>query len=502
MLTKAQSAMDRRSRARRAVAVRCPVTYLEDDQLELGDVVRVNPVLGRLADEALLAPTGGTVAPNGVSSTSDEVVQLRQLDHKGIVVLLEEGLRVQPGREDGLQMPRRLFLDATRAAEPTKTTKPQENTTTYIVLLDDLQEAGIVERRESGKVVHVGYDVAEIGLEEVKVFVDRLGLIRAQARGPAAVEVAHDVLDGLIGRLDPSDNLFALLALEGEDLIQLGLEPGHEAALVVGGPSSPSRLSALALGRRGRHGLVRGLEAPLQAVVVDVELVVILDERRPQLPPEPMQQRKQTLSATGSLGERCWQPNWPIMRRWCHTTAEDVKCGERLTSSQVHYEKGARQDVGRARGRSSQGQRCRTSRIRRWRGKAANDNDDDGDDDDDETTRLRDEWQTIDRQQEGRERDRGEMEASGYWIRRGARKVARASARAAPGNPKHLKLGLDFPSSMATWDLRLAIAGSSTRRRGWTNRHVKVCSTTFDTFSSTQSGRRFNWMLSLARCDY
>ena len=152
--------------------------------------------------------------------------------------------------------------------------------------------------------MHIGNDVAEVGLEEVKVFVDRLGLIRARARGrargSAAVEIAHNLFDGLLGRLDPSDDFFAFLALEGEDLVQLGLKLGDEAALVVGGPSSPSGLSTLGLRRRGRRGLVRGLEAPLQAIVVDVELVVVLDERRPQLPPEPTQQRKQTMSATGA----------------------------------------------------------------------------------------------------------------------------------------------------------------------------------------------------------
>ncbi|KAL1835323.1 hypothetical protein VTK73DRAFT_5773 [Phialemonium thermophilum] len=90
---------------------------LEDDQLELGHVVRVHPVLRRLADEAALAAAGGAVALDRVPSRPHEVVQLGELDHGRVVVLLVERLRLEPGFEDGFQLPSRHFLSEGRASQ-------------------------------------------------------------------------------------------------------------------------------------------------------------------------------------------------------------------------------------------------------------------------------------------------------------------------------------------------------------------------------------------------
>lgn len=85
-------------------------TDLQNKQLDLGDVVAMHPVLGGLAYKVLLAPTGGTVSLDGVSFGPDEVIEARQLHHKGIVVVLEEGFGVETGGKDGFEKPPGLFL--------------------------------------------------------------------------------------------------------------------------------------------------------------------------------------------------------------------------------------------------------------------------------------------------------------------------------------------------------------------------------------------------------
>lgn len=86
------------------------MTDLEDKQLDLGDVVAMHPVLGGLAYEVLLASTGGTVSLDGVSFCPNEVIEARQLHHKGIVVVLEEGFGVETGGEDRFEIPPGSFL--------------------------------------------------------------------------------------------------------------------------------------------------------------------------------------------------------------------------------------------------------------------------------------------------------------------------------------------------------------------------------------------------------
>ena len=63
---------------------------LQDDELELGDVVRVHPVLGRLTDEVLLLTTSTRITSGRVSARSHLIVELGEVDHSNIVVVLEE----------------------------------------------------------------------------------------------------------------------------------------------------------------------------------------------------------------------------------------------------------------------------------------------------------------------------------------------------------------------------------------------------------------------------
>lgn len=70
----------------------------------------MHPVLGGLADKVLLFSAGGTVALHGVSLGPHQVIQLGQLHHKRIVVVLEERLGLQARCKDRLEMPSGLFL--------------------------------------------------------------------------------------------------------------------------------------------------------------------------------------------------------------------------------------------------------------------------------------------------------------------------------------------------------------------------------------------------------
>lgn len=83
---------------------------LEDDELQLGDIIRVNPVFGGLSDKAGLGATGGGIALDRVASGSNEIVELGQLDDGSIVVFLVEGLGLESGVECGPQMPAGLLL--------------------------------------------------------------------------------------------------------------------------------------------------------------------------------------------------------------------------------------------------------------------------------------------------------------------------------------------------------------------------------------------------------
>ena len=83
---------------------------LEDDELELGDVVWVDPVFCGLADKVLLFASSCRVALDGISTGAHRVIKLGELDNEGVVVVLEEGLPSQAGGEDGLEHPARGFL--------------------------------------------------------------------------------------------------------------------------------------------------------------------------------------------------------------------------------------------------------------------------------------------------------------------------------------------------------------------------------------------------------
>ena len=49
-------------------------THLENDELKLGDIVWMDPVLRGLSDEVLLASPRGSITLGGVASTSNQII--------------------------------------------------------------------------------------------------------------------------------------------------------------------------------------------------------------------------------------------------------------------------------------------------------------------------------------------------------------------------------------------------------------------------------------------
>ena len=135
----------------------------------------------------------------------------------------------------------------------------------YVVLLDDLLEARVVQLRELGQVVHVCDDVAQVLLEQVEVLLDRLAVL-AQA---ILLHTPDRLGDLLLRRCYAPNDLLGLDALEGVDLVELLLELLHKVGLGLVIPD------------------VRRAQLALEALVVDVVEDPLAVEGRLQLLAEP-----------------------------------------------------------------------------------------------------------------------------------------------------------------------------------------------------------------------
>ena len=65
-------------------------TDLQNDELQLCDIVCMHPVFGGLPYKILLPAPRSTIAFDWISPCADKVIQLRQLNDEGIVVVLEK----------------------------------------------------------------------------------------------------------------------------------------------------------------------------------------------------------------------------------------------------------------------------------------------------------------------------------------------------------------------------------------------------------------------------
>lgn len=136
-------------------------TDLQYDEFQFRYVIRVNPILCGLTDKILLTTSRGAVACDWIASSPHEIVELGELDDKGIIIVAEKRLRFQSGSEDGLEAPQFLFLylPFSNSASHGQFLCVNLVLGTHIVLLDDFLEACIVKLRELGQVMNIGYDI-------------------------------------------------------------------------------------------------------------------------------------------------------------------------------------------------------------------------------------------------------------------------------------------------------------------------------------------------------
>lgn len=156
------------------------------------------------------------------------------------------------------------------------------------MLFDDLLEARIVQLRELGQVVYIGDDITEHLLkhQEVGIRGGWAGSPCALATGfDGAVQTGHDIGDLKFTILDAFDDLLALALLEQEDLLQLALEQRYKVRLIVLGPFFAGGIGVFG----GGLDKIR-LQRLLEIVIGNVEGIVLLDHRRPEIFTEPVAQ--------------------------------------------------------------------------------------------------------------------------------------------------------------------------------------------------------------------
>ena len=83
----------------------------EDRELEGDQIIRMDPILGRLPDKRALAPSSTRVALDRVPACAHKVVQVGQLDNQRVpVVLIEWTLFEVVLHKRRLERQARLFL--------------------------------------------------------------------------------------------------------------------------------------------------------------------------------------------------------------------------------------------------------------------------------------------------------------------------------------------------------------------------------------------------------
>lgn len=153
------------------------------------------------------------------------------------------------------------------------------------MLLDDLLESRVVQLGESCQIVDIGNDIAQVFFEQHEIlFQGYIGLAAWCAVWGLLICLRNNIVDFLLTGSNSLDDLLALDLLKCEDFVQFGFQLPDKALLVLVGPWLPLRLGVVPC----RLGLVLGVESVLQAFVVDVVVVPILDERGFKLVAEPV----------------------------------------------------------------------------------------------------------------------------------------------------------------------------------------------------------------------
>ena len=144
------------------------------------------------------------------------------------------------------------------------------------MLLEDFLKASVIQLCELCEVVNVGYDITQILFQQAKLgfcrLVETLGIGGSTQLSNNLVHFPFTALDSLnnFSRLDP---------LEGKDLLQLPFELGNKSLFVVFAPGLMLRVRDLG----GRRSFKRRLEGSLEAIVGDIVVDPILDQRGSEL---------------------------------------------------------------------------------------------------------------------------------------------------------------------------------------------------------------------------
>lgn len=142
-------------------------------------------------------------------------------------------------------------------------------TQTYVMLLDDLLEARVVQLGELGQVVDICDDVAEVLFEQLEVLLERVAVLVRLPRLQVLLRLGDSGVDLLLRRCYAADDLLAFDAHEAVDLVELLLELLHEALLRLLVPG------------------VVDAQGRLELLVVDVVEEPVLVQRLLQLLAEP-----------------------------------------------------------------------------------------------------------------------------------------------------------------------------------------------------------------------
>lgn len=152
---------------------------------------------------------------------------------------------------------------------------------TYIMLLDNLLEAGVIELGELGYIMHIGNDVAQIFLKQHEILLGRAivfgfssNSIQRRLLRSVMIQARQHIADLLFTGLDPAYDLARFDALKGENLVELRFEHGDERLLVFLGPWSSAWMRLLCSGLL----LVGSLERILQIVIGDVIVIIVFQE--------------------------------------------------------------------------------------------------------------------------------------------------------------------------------------------------------------------------------
>ena len=165
---------------------------------------------------------------------------------------------------------------------------------TYIMLLDDLLESRVVQLREFGQVVNIGYDVTQHLLEQQKILIGRRPSTRSGARPPVprliliAFDELNDMLHFGLAGLNTLHNLLTLDLLEVEDLVEFAFQQGDEIRFVFFRPCFAVWLGVFG----GWFRDVVGLEGFFQVIVGDIVPVVLADDGRSEMFPEPVREER------------------------------------------------------------------------------------------------------------------------------------------------------------------------------------------------------------------